>query len=74
MLLIDAKLNTNMIVKNITANEKDKLRLMELGLIVGTELLIKHKSILKKNLLINFNNYCFVLGFDIEKEIEVKYV
>lgn len=74
MLLIDAKLNTNMIVKNITANEKDKLRLMELGLIVGTELLIKHKSILKKNLLINFNNSCFVLGFDIAKEIEVNYV
>ena len=51
MFLVEAKLNTNLIIKNISTNEKDKLRLMELGLIVGTNILVKHKSILKNNLL-----------------------
>lgn len=73
MLLVDAKMNTNLIIKNITASEKDKLRLMELGLNVGTNLLVKHKSILKNNLLIHFNNSCFVLGIEIAKNIEVNY-
>ncbi len=73
MFLVEAKLNTNLIIKNISANEKDKLRLMELGLIVGTNILVKHKSILKNNLLIHFNNSCFVLGSDIAKNIEVNY-
>lgn len=73
MLLVDAKLKTNLVVKNIKAQELDKLRLMELGLNVGTKILIKHKSILKNNLLIHFNNSCFVLGCDIAKYIEVNY-
>ena len=73
MLLIDAKLNTNLIVKNIKTDEADKLRLMELGLYDGINILVKHKSMLKKNLLIFFNNSCFVLGIDLAKNIEVEY-
>ena len=73
MLLIDAKLNTNLIVKKIQGEEVDKLRLMDLGLNVGTNVLVKHKSILKNNLLLNFNNSCFVIGADIAKYIEVNY-
>ena len=73
MLLIEAKLNTNLVVKNIKTEEADKLRLMELGLYDGTNILIKHKSLLKKNLLIFFNNSCFVIGVDLAKNIEVEY-
>ena len=73
MLLVEAKLNTNLIIKNITAEEKDKLRLMELGLIAGTNILVKHKSLMKKNLLVNFNNSCFILSCDLAKNIEVNY-
>jgi Fe2+ transport system protein FeoA len=73
MLLTDAKLNTNLVVKNIQAEQLDKLRLMELGLNVGTNIMVKHKSLLKNNLLLNFNNSCFVIGADIAKNIEVNY-
>ena len=73
MLLTDAKLKTNLMVKNINAEESDKLRLMELGLYKGCNIVVKHKSVLKKNLLIFFNNSCFVLGVNIAKEIEVEY-
>lgn len=73
MLLVEAKLNTNLIIKNINIEERDKLRLMELGLIPGTKILVKHKSIMKKNLLIHFENSCFVLGYDLAKNIEVNY-
>ena len=73
MLLIEAKLNTNLIIKNIKTEQADKLRLMELGLLCGTNILVKHKSLLKKNLLIIFNNSCFVIGVDLAKNIEVEY-
>ena len=73
MLLVEAKLNTNLIVKKINGNA-DKLRLMELGLNAGTLVLVKHKSMLKNNLLINFNNCCFMIGGEIAKNIEVEYV
>ena len=73
MLLCDAKLNTNLVVKKIKAEQVDKLRIMELGLNVGTYIIVKHKSILKNNLLLHFNNSCFVLGVDIAKNIEVNY-
>ena len=73
MLLVEAKINTNLIVKNIYAEEKEKLRLTELGLISGTNIVVKHKSVMKKNLLIHFENSCFVLGCDLAKKIEVNY-
>jgi len=70
---MEAKLNTNLIVKNIKTNDADKLRLMELGLVVGMKVLVKHKSVLKNNLLIHFNNSCFMIGSEIAKNIEVEY-
>ena len=73
MLLVEAKLNTNLIVKNISADEKNKLRLMELGMLEGTQILVKHKSIMKKNLLVVFNHSCFTLNYDVAKNIEVNY-
>ena len=73
MLLTEAKLNTNLIVKNIKIDEADKLRLMELGIYNGVNILVKHKSMLKKNLLIFFNNSCFVIGINLATKIEVEY-
>lgn len=74
MLLNQAKLNADLVIKNINSNSKNKLRLQELGLVDGTKVLIKHKSILKNTMLIIFNNSCFVINNDIAKEIEVNYV
>ena len=73
MLLIDAKMNTNLIVKSINSLDTDKLRLIELGLYEGVNVLVKNKSIFKKNLLIFFNHSCFVIGVDLAKNIEVEY-
>ena len=73
MLLSEAKLNANLIIKKMQADQADKLRLIELGLNVGTIVIVKHKSLMKNNLLINFNNSCFVIGVDIAKNIEVNY-
>lgn len=73
MLLNHAKLNVELIVKNINSNSTNKLRLQELGLVNGAKLLIKNKSILKNTMLIIFNNSCFVLSCEIAKEIEVCY-
>lgn len=73
MNLIDAKTNTFLVLKNINLDKQSKLRLMELGLLVGTKILIKHKSLNKKSLLINFSNSCFTIGYDFAKNIEVEY-
>ena len=59
MTLIEAKINTNLVIKELAINSKEKVRLMELGLIEGCNVLVKHKSLLKKTLLIIFNNSCF---------------
>lgn len=74
MNLSQAKLNTNLIVKNFSTEENLKLRLMELGLYESVNIYVKHKSILKKNLLVVFNNSCFVINDEIAKTIEVEYV
>lgn len=73
MTLLEAKLNTNLILKNINTDEKTKLRLMELGLIVGNKILIKKRSGLKRTLLVVFSNACFTINAEIAKEIEVCY-
>lgn len=73
MFLSESKLNTNLVVKKIKAEQADKLRLMELGLYDGVNILVKHKSLMKKDLLIFFNNSCFVIGVDLAKNIEVEY-
>lgn len=73
MLLTEAKLNTNLIVKNIALQDADKLRLLELGLTRNIKIIVKHKSLKGNNLLIIFENSCFVLGCDLAKNIEVNY-
>jgi Fe2+ transport system protein FeoA len=73
MLLTEAKLNTNLIVKNIALQDADKLRLLELGLTRNIKIIVKHKSLKGNNLLIIFENSCFVLGYDLAKYIEVNY-
>ncbi len=75
MTLLDAKLNTNCVVKEINIEDKvTKLRLMELGLNVNTKIKVKNKSILKKTLLIVFNSSCFTLKDTFAKQIVVNYV
>jgi len=74
MNLLNAKPNTNLIIKELNIeDEKTKIRLMELGLNVGTNLVVKHKSIFKKTLLVVFNNSCFTLKENYAKNIVVNY-
>ncbi len=75
MNLMDAKTNTKCEVKSISIDDTNtKIRLMELGLIVGSEVMVKSKSSLKKTLLIVFNSSCFTLKDNLAKSIEVIYV
>ena len=62
---------SNLIVKTI--NSKEKIRLMELGLVENCCLQVLHKSVLKKTLLIAFSNSCFTINEDVAKGVEVFY-
>ena len=74
MNLFDAKINTNCIIKSVNIeDEKTKIRLMELGLIVGAHVQVIKKSVLKKTLLIVFNSTCFTLKDNLAREIMVNY-
>ena len=73
MTLYEVKINTSLIVKEINVQTKEKIRLMELGLIEECNLQVKNKSVLKKNLLVIFNNSCFTIGEYIAKNIVVNY-
>ncbi len=74
MNLSEVKLNTECLIKQINLqDEKIKIRLMELGLIEGTKILVKNKSVLKKTLLVIFNYSCFTIKYDIAKNIMVNY-
>ena len=74
MSLNDVKLNTECIVKRIDIDdEKTKIRLMELGLIEGARVLLKHKSLKKKTLLLVLNSCCFTIKDSIASGIMVKY-
>ena len=49
MNLSDVKLNTNCVVKSVNiVDELTKIRVMELGIVSGVKIMLKHKSILKK--------------------------
>ncbi len=75
MDLTEAKLNTNCkIVEMNIPQEKVKIRLMELGLNVGSVLKVERKSALKQTLLIVFNYSCFTLKKDIAKFLKINYV
>ena len=74
MTLMEAKLNTQCVVKEINiSDEKTKIRILELGLMSGVKVQVKHKSLLKKTLLIVFENSCFTLKENIAKSIVVNY-
>lgn len=74
MSLYETKLNTPCIVKSINIlDEKIKIRLMELGLIIGESILVKNRSGLKKTILIAFNSCCFTIKDVVAREIGVEY-
>lgn len=74
MDLSKAKLNTDCVVKSINiTDEKMKIRLMELGLIVGSKIVVKRRSVWKKTMLLSFNSGCFTMKSDIAETIEVNY-
>ncbi len=74
MSLSDIKLNSLGVVKEINIiDNKIKIRLMELGLNVGTKILVKNRSIMKRTLLVVFNSSCFTLKENLAKEIVVNY-
>lgn len=74
MNLSQAKLNTMCVVQNVAVKDFNfKIRLMELGLTAGTKIEVKHKSSLKKTLLVVFAYSCFTLKENLAKEIEVTY-
>lgn len=74
MNLNEIKQNTNSVVVAVNIkDEKTKIRLMELGIVKGTQIKVIKKSALKKTLLVVFNSMCFTLKDNLAKEIEVKY-
>ena len=75
MILNDVKLNTTCLIKQINiSDELTKIRIMELGIVNNTKIVVKHKSVFKKTLLVIFNNSCFTIKDNIAKKIEVIYV
>lgn len=74
MSLSEVKLNALAVIKEINiADTKIKIRLMELGLNIGTKIIVKNKSIMKKTMLVVFNATCFTLKDNLAKEIVVNY-
>ena len=74
MSLSEVKLNAQAVIKEINiADTKIKIRLMELGLNIGTKIVVKNKSIMKKTILVVFNATCFTLKDNLAKEIVVNY-
>ena len=74
MNLNEAKLNTECIVKDVVIEDfKTKLRVMELGINVGTKIAVKNKSIFKKTLLVAFNASCFTLKSSIAEKVLLEY-
>ncbi len=67
-------MNTDCVVKEIKiADEKTKIRLMELGLILGTKLRVENKSALKQTLLVVFNSSVFTIKTDVANGIIINY-
>lgn len=74
MSLSEVKLNAQAVIKEINiADTKIKIRLMELGLNIGTKIVVKNKSIMKKTMLVVFNATCFTLKDNLAKDIVVNY-
>lgn len=74
MNLSQAKINTQCVVKSVNVKDYNtKIRLMELGLTEGTKIVVKHKSVLKKTLLVSFAWSCFTIKDNIASQLEVEY-
>ena len=74
MKLSEVELNKVCEIKSVDVeNEKTKIRLMELGLVLGCKIRIEKKSIFKKTLLIIFCATCFTLKTNLAEQIEVCY-
>ena len=74
MKLSEAKINKICVIKSVdVANEKTRVRLMELGLTSGCKIRVEKKSIFKKTLLIIFCSTCFTLKTNFAEQIEVCY-
>lgn len=75
MNLSQAKINTPCVVKSVEVKDQStQIRLMELGLTAGTKIVVKHKSVLKKTMLISFAWSCFTIKDNIASQVEVEYV
>ncbi len=74
MNLFEAKLNSLCKVQSVDILDRPtKIRLMELGLVIGSNVKVIKKSILKDTLLIVFNSTCFTLKSNLAREIVVTY-
>ena len=74
MNLSDVEIDKNCVIKSVDLlDEQIKFRIMELGIISNTKILVKHKSIFKKTFVIIFNNSCFTISKNIANRIEVEY-
>ena len=74
MNLFEAKLRKRCKIKGVEIDDlKTKTRLMELGLIVGANVEVFKKSLMKKTLLIFLNSSCFTLKENLAKQVEVDY-
>lgn len=75
MNLTDVKIGAECIIKSVDiADHKNKIRLMELGLVNGAKVKVKNKSVFKHTLLIIFNMSSFTLKDNLAKEVQVEYV
>lgn len=73
MNLIETKLDRPYIAKRVAVqDEKTKIRLMELGLVSGVEIVVKKKSALKDTLLVVFKHSCFTMKSNVGREVEVE--
>ena len=74
MSLSEIKLNVEAVVKEINIiDRKIKIRLMELGLNVGTKILVKNRNVMKRTMLVVFNSSCFTLKENLARNILVNY-
>lgn len=74
MNLFEVKLNFLCKVESVNVlDEPTKIRLMELGLVIGSKVKVIKRSILKDTLLIVFNSTCFTLKANLARGIVVAY-
>ena len=74
MTLSDIKQNSKCKIVSVNIlDELTKIRIMELGLVEGTIVVVKNRSLLKKTMLIAFQNSCFTIKENIAQMVAVEY-